>query len=187
MSNTASDRINGEILREWRISQNFDISELAISASLSIAQIQQLESGGSSLFYTVSIKENAARKVAYLLGGHPDSVICLDGGQFESKDSSILDELVDLSREKTQRGFDLQLLIRYVVSTVLLLALFAGVVASFGWFEKKWQSGGSEQFWRESVKSSKRESVSWTTPGYSAPHPLLTGKLEAIASKATPQ
>lgn len=159
MSNTSSDRIIGEILREWRVSQNLEPSELANSASLSIAQIQQLESGGISLFYTASIKENAARKVAHILGGNPDSVIRSHDGQFMPEDSSVMDELVDLSREKSETILTAILVFRHTfLITVLVSALVASFM-SFGWFQKKWQSGGAEQFWRQNVITTANESV----------------------------
>lgn len=50
MSNTTTDRVHGELLREWRESQKLDVSTLATRANLSVAQIKQLESGGTSLF-----------------------------------------------------------------------------------------------------------------------------------------
>jgi len=37
-------------------------------------------------------------------------------------------------------------------------------IASFGWVQKKWQSGGAEQFWRETVMTSSRESVTLLEP-----------------------
>jgi transcriptional regulator with XRE-family HTH domain len=75
MSNFYNDRVRGELLREWRESQNIDVCVLAGKATLSVAQIQQLELGGTALFYTEAIKENAARKVASLLGKDPADVI----------------------------------------------------------------------------------------------------------------
>jgi len=166
MSNTSTDRIIGEILREWRVSQQLEISELANSASLSVAQIQQLESGGVSLFYTASIKENAARKVAHLLGGNPDSVIRSHDGQFIPEDSSVMDELVDLSREKSQSTLTTLLFFRHTFLITILVSALVAAIASFGWVQKKWHSGGAEQFWRETVMTSSSESVTLLEPEF---------------------
>jgi transcriptional regulator with XRE-family HTH domain len=70
-----SDRVRAELLYQWRLAQNLDVTVVARKANLSVAQIQQLESQGSSLFYSPAIKEAAARKVALLLGGDPVLVI----------------------------------------------------------------------------------------------------------------
>jgi transcriptional regulator with XRE-family HTH domain len=164
MSNTSTDRIIGEILREWRVSQQLEISELANSASLSVAQIQQLESGGVSLFYSASIKENAARKVAHILGGNPDSVIRSQDGQFFLEDSSVIEELVDLSREKSQTTLTTLLIFRHTFLITILVSALIVAIASFGWVQKKWQSGGAEQFWRETVMTSSSESVTLLEP-----------------------
>ncbi|WP_233254978.1 hypothetical protein [Limnohabitans sp. T6-5] len=70
--------------------------------NLSSAQIQQLEEGGASLFYSEAIKHNAARKVALALNGDPASVIRIvaheDGqGALAHQGVQVLDELVQLS------------------------------------------------------------------------------------------
>jgi transcriptional regulator with XRE-family HTH domain len=166
MSNTSTDRIIGEVLREWRVSQQLEISELANSASLSVAQIQQLESGGVSLFYSASIKENAARKVAHLLGGNPDSAIRSQDGQFIPEDSSVIDELVDLSREKSHATLTTLLFFRHTFLITILVSSLVAAITSFGWVQKKWQSGGAEQFWRETVMTSSSESVTLLEPEF---------------------
>lgn len=166
MSNTSFDRIMGEILREWRISQNLELSELANSVSLSVAQLQQLETGGVSLFYTASIKENAARKVASVLGINPDSVIRSVDGEVFPQDFSVMDGLVHLSKEDPPQNVTTGSFLRHSVLVVTLLLVFGASVASFGWFQKKWQSGGSEQFWRQTVSSSPNKSLTLLEPEY---------------------
>jgi len=73
-----SNRVRGELLREWRLVNNLETGVLARKAILSKGQILQLESGETSLFYSQAIQEKAARKVALLLGGDPDLVIKAD-------------------------------------------------------------------------------------------------------------
>lgn len=102
MSNFPTDRVRGELLREWRVSQRCDVTALASSANLSVAQILQLESGGNSLFYTPAIKENAARKVANLLGGDPAAVIRPMDDAAVVPGPSVVEELVELSRQRAQ-------------------------------------------------------------------------------------
>ncbi len=101
MLNLTIDRVRGELLREWRESQKIDVHALASNANLSVAQIRQLESGGVSLFYTPSIKESAARKVATLLGGDPAAVIHARDDVASAPSASVLDELIEFSRPQT--------------------------------------------------------------------------------------
>jgi hypothetical protein len=72
--------------------------------NLSPAQIQQLESGGVSLFYSEAIKYSAARKVAKALGQEPDSVIRPISNEGESTvpaavSLQVLDDLIQLSEQ----------------------------------------------------------------------------------------
>jgi hypothetical protein len=76
-----SDRVRAELLREWRLAQQLDVTAVAREANLSVAQIHQLETQGTSLFYSPAIKESAARKVALLLGGDPAQVVAEDASK----------------------------------------------------------------------------------------------------------
>ena len=105
MSTSISDRVRGELLREWRLAQQIDQSDLARRVNLSAAQIQQLESGGVSLFYSEAIRCSAARKVATALGQEPESVIrtiANEGGGTEPAVMSlqVLDDLIELSEQR---------------------------------------------------------------------------------------
>lgn len=62
------ERVNGVRLRELREAAGWSADELARMASLSAAQVLELENGGSRYFYTAKIKINAASKVAQILG-----------------------------------------------------------------------------------------------------------------------
>ena len=59
--------IIGNKLKEARISKGFSIEELADILSLSINQIQQIEDGGITAFYSYSWKVRVARRVGYIL------------------------------------------------------------------------------------------------------------------------
>lgn len=105
MSTSNSHCVRGELLREWRLAQQMDQSDLARRVSLSAGQIQQLESGGVSLFYSEAIRCNAARKVATALGQEPESVIRTsanegDGTQPEVMSLQVLDDLIVLSEQR---------------------------------------------------------------------------------------
>ena len=105
MSTLNSDRVRGELLREWRLAQQIELSDLARRVNLSAAQVQQLESGGTSLFYSEPIKYSAARKVAKALGQDPESVIRTIANEAVSVDPAVmsvqvLDDLIQLSEQR---------------------------------------------------------------------------------------
>lgn len=58
----------GRILREWRLQLGIDPSLLATQACMSLSQLYELEDGGHSRFYSDSLRRQAARRVARLLG-----------------------------------------------------------------------------------------------------------------------
>lgn len=60
--------INGAALRLARESRGWTLSDMATRSCMSIRQIRQLEEGGSSSFYSVSVKLTAVKKVGTLLG-----------------------------------------------------------------------------------------------------------------------
>ncbi len=67
--------VKGDRLRELRLLARLDLSELAKRAALSPSQLEQLENGTHGSFYNASIRRQAARKVALILGADPESVI----------------------------------------------------------------------------------------------------------------
>lgn len=151
MSNLPTDRVRGELLREWRFSQRCDVTALASSANLSVAQILQLESGGTSLFYTPAIKENAARKVANLLGGDPSSVIRPMDDVPGLAGPSVVEELVALSRQRAQAvqapSFFARPL-RWLLGSLMTVGLL--VVASAG-LHHQVPDGGIRSLWQASA------------------------------------
>lgn len=59
--------VRGETLRKAREAKGLSIAELATKACFSVKQIEQLENGQKSHFYSLSIKASAAKKVAEIL------------------------------------------------------------------------------------------------------------------------
>lgn len=62
------DQVNGDKLRQAREARGWDWLQVARLSSLSLAQVKALESGGTDCFYSTSIRNNAALKVALVLG-----------------------------------------------------------------------------------------------------------------------
>lgn len=150
MSNSTTDRVHGELLREWRESQKIDVSTLAGHANLSVAQIRQLESGGSSLFYTAAIKESAARKVASLLGMDPVAVIRHGADAVTHPEPSVVDELIELSRKKSPSGRS-SAVFSFSPRWIALLGFSLVLLGSADWFQKNWQNRDAQNFWHQAV------------------------------------
>ncbi len=66
--------INGEMLRLKRESMGWLVGDLATRACMSVKQIRQLEEGGSSSFYSESVKLTSAKKEGGIMGLTPDEV-----------------------------------------------------------------------------------------------------------------
>jgi len=66
--------INGDLLRLRREASGWVINDMAIRACLSVKQVRQLEDGGLSSFYSISVKATAAKKVGAILGLSPEEV-----------------------------------------------------------------------------------------------------------------
>lgn len=60
--------VRGEVLRKAREAKGLTVSELATKVCFSVKQIEQLENGEKSHFYSLAIKANAAKRVADELG-----------------------------------------------------------------------------------------------------------------------
>jgi hypothetical protein len=63
---------HGRMLRQLRIQLGMDPSLLATNACLSLSQLYELEDGGDSRFYSESLRRQAGRRVARLLGADWD-------------------------------------------------------------------------------------------------------------------
>jgi transcriptional regulator with XRE-family HTH domain len=64
----------GRVLRQLRVQAGIDPSELATQACMSLAQLYELERGEGSRFYSDSLRRQAGRKVARLLGADWDTL-----------------------------------------------------------------------------------------------------------------
>lgn len=60
--------VRGDVLKKAREAKGLSISELATKVCFSVKQIEQLENGEKSHFYSLAIKANAAKRVADELG-----------------------------------------------------------------------------------------------------------------------
>lgn len=67
--------ILGNQLKEAREKAGFTLQDVATKASLSKKQVQEIENGGASLFYSVGIKLTAAKKVGKLLDLNEDEFL----------------------------------------------------------------------------------------------------------------
>ena len=65
---TQGQDARGQALRQRRLALGMDPADLATRACLSLRQLYQLESGEDSLFYSSSLRNQAGRRVAALLG-----------------------------------------------------------------------------------------------------------------------
>lgn len=173
MSNSPTDRVRGELLREWRVSQRCDVTALASRANLSVAQILQLESGGTTLFYTTAIKENAARKVANLLGGDPSSVIRPMDDTAWVGGPSVMEKLVELSLQRNKAAQAPSFFSRPPRWLLGLLLTMGLLVAGSAWLQ--------HQVSLRSLRSLLQASTSFLAP---APQPETAPVVSAQPSSA---
>lgn len=202
MSTYNSDRVRGELLREWRLGQQIDLGDLARRVNLSAAQIQQLESGGISLFYSEAIKYSSARKVAKALGQEPESVIRPISNEGETTDPAaislqVLDDLIQLSeqRKNAQRkaaGGSRQFVRWFFgLSGLLVLGAFAAVMhlqpnLLTHWVTEQWARFPSE--WVPMSETKMSESVISTKasePNAAADPVVLEASVPTQADMAT--
>ncbi len=64
MVNQRIPDVRGDVLKKAREAKGISVSELATKVCFSIKQIEQLENGEKSHFYSLAIKANAAKRVA---------------------------------------------------------------------------------------------------------------------------
>jgi len=67
--------ILGEELKKAREKAGLSLEAVAKMATLSYKQFEEIENGGSSLFYTPEIKITAAKKVGKILGLNEDDFL----------------------------------------------------------------------------------------------------------------
>jgi len=149
MSSSSKDRVRGSLLREWRFSQKWDATLLAQKVNLSIGQIHQLETGGTSLFYSLAIRENAARKVALALGGDPDAIIDVDSEPDASVERDSDQERAPVQRPRSDTDF-FDSLFGWMRSPGRVSLVFLTCLTLFGfsaWVQKSIQSDVPTPLW----------------------------------------
>ncbi len=70
----ATSDAKGRVLRQLRLQLGLDPSVLATQACMSLSQLYELEDGGHSRFYSASLRRQAGRRVAQLLGANWDQI-----------------------------------------------------------------------------------------------------------------
>jgi len=191
MPNPISNRVRGELLREWRFSQEWDVVDLARRVNLSIGQIQQLETGGTSLFYSEAIRENAARKVAAMLGADPQMVIRMDDeAAVTGSELNVVDDLVELSRQRAQAAQQPPFVVRHASLIFTGLVSLAGLMTAANWLQQKWQNGGAQQFWRGAAVTAPVPALAppepATDPAQMTQVPAASALGDAASPKAEP-
>lgn len=187
MSNPPTDRVRGDLLQEWRVSQRCDVTDLASSANLSVAQILQLETGGTSLFYSPVIKEQAARKVAKLLGGDPSSVIRQMDEVPCAAGPSVVEELVELSRQRAQAVKTRSVVVRpprWLLGSFLTASF---LLVGAAWLQNQVQDGVVRSLWQASISFLAPAHQPETAPTVSAlPLPAPVATTAAAVAEAIP-
>lgn len=185
MLNSPTDRVRGELLREWRVSQQCDVTALASRANLSVAQILQLESGGTTLFYTPAIKENAARKVANLLGGDPSSVIRPMDDTAWAGGPSVMEELVELSLQRAKAAQAPSFFSRPLRWLLGLLLTMALLVVGSAWLQHQVSLGSVRSLWQTSISFLAPAPQPETAPVVSAKPSAAVAAAVALAAPQT--
>lgn len=151
MSFEKTNRISGGLLRDLREAQSMDIAWLARQVNLSVAQLRQLESdelapGERALFYSETIKANAARKVALVLGADLDAMDILPAADASRAnnvtDMRVMDDLAQLL-QKQERAQRLRQRRDLLQSKLLWSGLVLCIVSAWIWhFQKPLMSQG---------------------------------------------
>ncbi len=141
-----------DLLKSTRQAVGMDDGVLARTACLSIAQVRQLESGGDGLFYSITIKRQAYKRVMMILGASPpthvpvaEALATPASNDAPSQDTTkdTIDSIVALSSKSDYLGkrplVDFFVDMRYRLMTyrqvvgASLLALVAAGLLVFNW------------------------------------------------------
>ncbi|WP_146187753.1 RodZ family helix-turn-helix domain-containing protein [Limnohabitans sp. T6-5] len=119
LGNETTTDLKGQVLRQMRLAQNLDPAVLATEACISLAQLYEIEKGIDSLFYSDTLRQQAARRVSQLLS--------IDWDQIDESDLGIqtATNVVSLQRGTVVRG-----LIPAVTAPTPTLTLAASPAAS---------------------------------------------------------
>ncbi len=80
----------GRVLRQLRLHQCIDPAWLATEACMSLSQLYELEDGSKSRFYSDSLRRQAGRRVAHLLGTDWDRIPIGESTKFSSSSNVVL-------------------------------------------------------------------------------------------------
>ena len=138
--------IRGERFKSKRESMGLSIEDLTQSTTFSKQQIQQIENGGTSTFYSAAIKLNCAKKVAHILGLDFDEAFEMQKIEAHENQTAIVSEILEIEAqsvdlestphdsviqlvldEKKERGGSKKL-ITWIIMATLIAMLFG-----FGW------------------------------------------------------
>lgn len=187
MSFEKTNRISGERLRGLREAKSIEISSIARQVNLSVAQLRQLESdqlapGEKALFYSETIKANAAKKVARALGADLHELVMepvleepLPNGvsdrQFMEDLAQLLQKQARAQRVGQERNF--------FKSKLLWSALALCVAMALGWY---FQQSLSKQ-----IRGIVAPAESAQPPvSIAVPVPAVIAGSEAVASSELP-
>ncbi|MFY8179019.1 MAG: hypothetical protein ACOVKR_06390 [Limnohabitans sp.] len=140
------DSCDPKFLRELREASGMDVFVLARTACLSVAQVRQLESdAGGNLFYSLTIKRQAYKRLLMILGAEPPTVEVPEAfrhaHQVAQAHLNTLDQIVAMSHlpsmqrstgDALRERFDKLMAHKHVIGSVLLLLLAALVFIKFG-------------------------------------------------------
>lgn len=80
-------QINGALLRMRREELGWALTDLATRACLSHKQVKQIEEGGTSSFYSETVKATAAKKIGGILGLPEQSVFVVNETEITAEES----------------------------------------------------------------------------------------------------
>jgi len=82
-------QINGDLLRMRREELGWALADLATRACLSKKQVKQIEEGGTSSFYSDTVKMTAAKKIGGILGLPEQSVFVVEEPEAEEDETLV--------------------------------------------------------------------------------------------------
>lgn len=129
------DLVNGDKLRQLREARGWDVGQLSRLSSLSVAQVQALESGETHCFYSANIKINAARKVARMLGASGDVVLMGETAEATSPEVPRVAEPAPQSAAQPAAAHASDLYAKsYFANWVGYMALALSLLAGLAWW-----------------------------------------------------
>lgn len=140
------DRCDPKYLRDLREASGMDLFVLARTACLSVAQVRQLESdAGGNLFYSLTIKRQAYKRLLMILGAEPPTVEVPEAfrqaHQVADAHLNTLDQIVAMSHlpsmqrstgDVLREALDKLVAHRQVIGALLMLLIAVFLFMKFG-------------------------------------------------------